>query len=218
MKITVGHLLIVAGVATYAVVGPLGKTLQPQINAARTFAADKLPYMEFLRPESPSAVESPLVPVKAVPPPSVPAVPGASAPAAMDLSANVADKLPPEETAGTAPAVSNVPPAPEASATESSPVSEPPKERPAPRRRRRHRVVKPAAATSSEAEAKPAAAKHTGKKDPLVGTYVALTLNTGNVVKGVLVERTATNYKVELPGMGPFDYPASTVKNIGPAE
>ena len=205
MKITVGHLLLVAGLGTYVVLGPLRTSLQPQINAARTFAADKLPYLDFLRPERPSAVESPLVPVTAVPSAPVPAAPESEvpAPAAQDLATNVADKLPAEESASPATSVPDVTPAGPATADVAPPVTEAPKKHLVLRHRRRKRSLKPVAAPAEPVKRAPG--KHGARKDPLVGTYVALTLATGNVVKGVLVERTATNYKVELPGMWPFD-------------
>lgn len=89
------------------------------------------------------------------------------------------------------------------------------------RKPRRRRAVKP---TPVAAAKRPAAKKAATKKAPakgidaLMGTYVAVTLKTGNVVKGILLEKTATNYKIELPGMGGFDYPVDSVKGIAAAE
>lgn len=55
-------------------------------------------------------------------------------------------------------------------------------------------------------------------KDPLIGSYVTLTLDSGREVKGILEERTATFYKIELPGMGPFTYQANKVISIKPSK
>lgn len=55
-------------------------------------------------------------------------------------------------------------------------------------------------------------------KDPLLGTMVALTLSSGREVRGILEERSATSYKIQLPGMGPFTYDAANVKAIKPAK
>ncbi len=56
------------------------------------------------------------------------------------------------------------------------------------------------------------------QRDPLLGSLVTLTLNSGREVKGILEERTATAYKIQLPGMGPFTYEASKVTAIKPAK
>jgi hypothetical protein len=71
----------------------------------------------------------------------------------------------------------------------------------------------PAAAAPAQAPAKPAA-----KKGSLVGSYVVLTLATGREVKGILQEQTPASYKVELPGLGAFTYPAQNVKDVRAAE
>jgi hypothetical protein len=55
-------------------------------------------------------------------------------------------------------------------------------------------------------------------KDPLLGNLVTLTLASGRDIKGVLIERTATSYKIEMPGMGPFTYDAAKVVAIKPAK
>lgn len=62
------------------------------------------------------------------------------------------------------------------------------------------------------------AAKAKSADDKLIGTYVALELATGREVKGILEEKTATHYKVELPGVGSFIYPLENVKSVKPAE
>ncbi|MFN0117719.1 MAG: hypothetical protein ACKVQC_05420 [Elusimicrobiota bacterium] len=53
---------------------------------------------------------------------------------------------------------------------------------------------------------------------PYLGTMVNLELKGGRVVPGILLEKTATSYKVELPGLGPFEYPISNVVSIKPAQ
>lgn len=55
-------------------------------------------------------------------------------------------------------------------------------------------------------------------KDPLLGNMVALTLSSGREVRGILEERTAASYKIQLPGMGPFTYDAANVKAIKAAK
>jgi len=52
----------------------------------------------------------------------------------------------------------------------------------------------------------------------LIGNYVSLQLTTGRQVKGILKEKTADHYKIELPGMGPFVYPVKDVRNVKLAE
>jgi|GEM_PF-4572438 len=52
----------------------------------------------------------------------------------------------------------------------------------------------------------------------LVGTYVALELKTGRVVKGILEGKSDKEYTVQLPGLGPFTYPIKDVSKITKAE
>jgi hypothetical protein len=93
-------------------------------------------------------------------------------------------------------------------------------------RHRRHRVrrAKPAAKTAPvamRAPAKPVAAKPTSSAsapDSLIGHYVALKLKSGREVKGVLRERTAQGVSLEIPGMGPFQYPNSNIDGIKAAD
>lgn len=91
-------------------------------------------------------------------------------------------------------------------------------------RRRRRRVRKAPVAAAKAAPASLAPVKKAAVKsdaaltDGLIGTYVSLKLKTGRDVKGVLQARTANEYTVEIPGMGPFKYPASNVLSVGPAE
>ncbi|MBV9080444.1 MAG: hypothetical protein JO102_04920, partial [Elusimicrobia bacterium] len=48
----------------------------------------------------------------------------------------------------------------------------------------------------------------------LVGYYVSLKLKNGREIKGALVEKTATAYRVELPGMGTMDYAVDDVVSV----
>jgi len=48
----------------------------------------------------------------------------------------------------------------------------------------------------------------------LTGKMVSLELTSGRIVQGVLQGKTASEYKVELPGLGIFSYPIQNVKNI----
>jgi hypothetical protein len=79
-------------------------------------------------------------------------------------------------------------------------------------------VVGEKAVSDAPAEVAPAPAAAAGNAEPLVGTYVALQLKSGREVKGVYQGRTATKYKIELPGMGPFEYDAANVAGVKPAE
>lgn len=210
MKITVGQVLLVVGAGTYAVLGPLGLSRKagPALEQARNFAADNLPYLESLRvgkpPASPPSTVADPPPVK---------------------EAAVLDRLPEAERQAS-PAgqfaevpLTPVPPveaAPQVAAPAKKSVSKPKAAAPKPVVRRRRTRTTSAAAASKRAPAPKAARKPAA--DALVGTYVALKLKSGNVVKGILLERSATNYKVELPGLGGFDYAANTVAGIAAAE
>ena len=77
MKISVGHVLLIAGVGTYVVLGPLDGADKATIfmSRARNVAADKLPYMEFLRTSKPKEKKTEVA-------------------APVDVPAAVADKIP----------------------------------------------------------------------------------------------------------------------------
>ncbi len=79
------------------------------------------------------------------------------------------------------------------------------------------KAARPVAKTAlppKPAPAKSAAVTRITGYERLVGAYVQLQLASGNEVKGILKEITATDYKVELPGLGDFPYLHSKVKNI----
>jgi len=48
----------------------------------------------------------------------------------------------------------------------------------------------------------------------LVGAYVSMQLTNGNEVKGILKDVTATEYKLEVPGLGDFIYQQPKVKSV----
>lgn len=52
----------------------------------------------------------------------------------------------------------------------------------------------------------------------LEGTYVEMELVTGRTVKGIYQGKSATDYTLEIVGMGPFKYPIKNVKVIKPAQ
>ena len=96
---------------------------------------------------------------------------------------------------------------------------------------RRKKVAVAAPVETAPSEAAPAAAA--GEKQPveevpkversadpnsLIGQYVAIELKTGRIVKGILEAQTATEYTVQLPGLGSFPYPIDNVKGIKRAE
>ncbi len=66
----------------------------------------------------------------------------------------------------------------------------------------------------AKAPAPPAAAK----APSMVGTYVSLELITGRSVQGILESKTATHYVLNVPGLGPLEYPIENVKSIVPAQ
>jgi len=187
-------------VGTYVVLGPLDGADKATIfiSEARNFAADKLPYMEFLRKGKSKKVEAPAAPVE------LPAVTEDRLPFSEVPLTPVPPVEAPPEVAPPVPDNPNLA-APKAEAS-AKPVV----------RRKRRPAPKAAAAAPADAPAKTATPKKTG--DKLVGSYVSLALKNGNTAKGILVSKTATNYRVELPGLGEFDYAANTVKSITAAE
>ncbi len=82
------------------------------------------------------------------------------------------------------------------------------------RRRRTRRSAAPAAAVQSPKTSSKSAASG----DKLVGSYVSVMLKSGREVKGIYQGKTANQYTIELPGMGPFQYPIENVTSIKPAE
>lgn len=71
---------------------------------------------------------------------------------------------------------------------------------------------------TSKSTAKPTAAKPTPPKSNMIGTYVSLELITGRAVQGILEGKTATHYVLNVPGLGPLEYPIENVKTVQPAQ
>jgi hypothetical protein len=213
VKITVGHFLILFATSGWALFSQLGST-ESLLDRARRFVSSRVAAVQakteqtvMERTATPRVVkgigsekntfsEVPLTPVPAE------AQPTATVPLAPAVT--------------EAPAVPVVQPVP----TQEKPALKPRRRKRLSARRTSARTAKVAAPVAAKTPAvrKTRAAAKTVVKDPLVGTYVSMTLKTGNVVKGILMEKSATNYKLELPGMGAFDYPATTVKAVTSAE
>jgi hypothetical protein len=77
-------------------------------------------------------------------------------------------------------------------------------------------VRKKTVRTKSPAVAKtvPAAAP----KSDLTGRYVSLELITGRSVQGIYQGKTATHHVLNVPGLGPLEYPIDNVKSVQSAE
>lgn len=48
----------------------------------------------------------------------------------------------------------------------------------------------------------------------MIGTYVIFELSSGRRIQGVYDGKKGDQYQIQLPGMGPFSYPANTVKSV----
>lgn len=204
MRITVGGVLLVVGAGAVVALGPAHNMdfsfVHHQVEAAQKSIESLMGL--FKKTESDSTI-----PVAVIP--------------AEEPVAEVVAK-PPEkvEVAPVAEVVPVVPVVPHAERVAAAIKRHRPKKRPS---KRQGNVLTNAADKAAVAvvAAKPEAKVH-GKtntvSDPLMGTYVALKLKTGREVKGVLRGKTATQYTLELPGMGPFQYPAENVISVAPAE
>ena len=60
--------------------------------------------------------------------------------------------------------------------------------------------------------------KPSGGVEKLVGTYVAMELKTGRTVRGIFEGKSPTHYTLQLPGMGPFKYAVADVKKVEPVK
>lgn len=190
MKITIGHVLVVGGVAGVLGLGPLYKmdfsklfSKIENINFSLDTVKKLIPFQKEIRsilpaPVSPMVVENP-----PAPPP----------PVAMPVAVEA-------------------PPVPEPKK-----ISEPVQKKTVKSRRKARRKTKAAVAATTQAKKAPAKSA-TKSSNALMGTYVTVSLKTGREVKGVYQKKTATHYVIELPGMGPFEYPIENVAGIKPAE
>ncbi len=190
MKITVGHLVIAAGVGTFLVLGPLGGF--NRIDKMRGVAV----------PEKETLAAAPESPAK-----DLPATPAADNKPALPFEEHLpaGEAEPKDVKASDAGRPLPVPPA-----TVAPKAVEPEAPAPAvkPVRRRRAKAASPAVSAS-----KPSAGASN-----LLGTYVTLKLANGREVKGALVEQTASLYKIELPGLGAMSYPLRDVISVSPAQ
>lgn len=187
MRITIGHVLIIGGVAGLLILGPFSK-----INFSKAFSKlEKINLPDSIKNYVPFQNQKKN---------------GATAPLTQVLE--------------PAPVVPAAPPP----VVETPPTPEPVIEKPAPvkavktrKRRRKSKAAVPAVKAAPVAKAAPAK-KNAAGGDELIGTYVAVSLKTGREVKGIYQSKTATHYVIELPGMGPFEYPIENVSTIKPAE
>jgi hypothetical protein len=205
MKITIGHILILAGVGSYAVMGPFNlvshEAVGQQLDRWSSKMEPLLSYIPYL-----SKATKPL-------------------PSPIDTTVNeinntevekqpIVDPVVKEESQITE-TVPVQPVSQDKILPEETPVLEKKVEQPVKKKRgRKKKTSKPVSGVktnNSNATSK-------GMADPLVGSYVALNLKSGREVKGVLKEHTATSYVIELPGMGPFTYSAETVVSVQPAQ
>jgi hypothetical protein len=208
MRITIGGILLVGGVAAVALLGPWGS---PE-NLLKQ-AVDGVS----------SLVKSVSAPAVIPAPAPTLATTSETTPAPVDVSTDtvaVEISTPPVVAVASSAAVVPV----EATVEPAKPARPALKTVPAKRLRRRHRrtrrvkavVEKPpkAAANAAAPAAKPAA----GGDDALIGRYVSVKLKSGRDVKGVLRERTKQGLTLEIPGMGPFQYQNSNIDGVKAAE
>lgn len=190
LRITIGHVLMVGGLGGYLAMGPLQEWNLPDWQEKIHSATAGITSMMDLFKSG------------ATPAPVAKSIP------AIEENLPPLESVPPAESepAAAAPPATQVP-VMEAEPVEVKPVIKAPGSNPKPARRRRAKPV-----LKKQIPAKAAT------NDPLMGSYVSLTLKSGREVKGILQERTASLYKIELPGMGPFTYNADTVVKIQPAQ
>lgn len=189
MRITVGGVLLFSGAAAMAAVGPF-KFVDPtkMIGAINGLKDSAGWVMDYFKLED---AESKAVEVVAAP---------------------VVESAPVSAPEPVAPAPVEGPPVMEPVA---APVVAPVQKK----RSRRRRAKKAPVASKAAKPAAPALVKtKAAATNGLVGTYVAVKLKTGREVKGVLQSQTVTEYTIEIPGMGPFQYPAANVLSVVPAE
>jgi hypothetical protein len=147
------------------------------------------------------------------PPPPLPGTSGVT-------STTSVNSLPVSTTAGNAympPLVSATPLAEEVATP--TPLPQPPVK--GKRHRRRRSAPKTAKRPVKAAKGKSAAVKKAAPSaagEPMVGSYVSLELITGRAVQGILEGKTPTHYILNVPGLGPLEYPVENVKSVQPAQ
>lgn len=196
MRITIGHVLmtvIVGGAVAYGVAKPdVGDWFQSRVQGVRDMVSSYVGFMKSGDLKTP-AVPPDEVPVEPEPVEVPPNEPVAPAPVAV---------VTPEPAAPPAPAVKSKP--------KKARKKSPPKKKPAARSAAKKPAVETPAPAASPAANAPA--------QDLIGAYVSIKLNTGRSVKGILEERTAAAYVVQLPGLGTFVYPVENVESVSLAE
>ena len=211
MRITVGGVLLVVGAGAFVALGPVPRMDSSFVNHQVESIRKSLEDLRGLFKKG-SADEASPVPVEKE---SLPVVEKPPEP----LSVPVVESQPPEKVEeAVVPVV--VPEVPHSERVAAAIKRHRPRNRPS---KRQGGVLTNAAdkAAVGVVAVKPSAiVKETENmgSDPLMGSYVALKLKTGREVKGVLRGKTAKLYTLELPGMGPFQYPAENVVGVTPAE
>ena len=247
MRITVGHVLILGGLGAYVAVSgaqrPAWMSLEKIDPYVEKVKANIQSLTSLLKSgeTGPLVVESPIaVPKAEEAPAAAVSTMTASAPlgdlAGAEAALNGGSQ--PAAEQGAAPAT----PAPAAPAVAQPEVKKPAPvvRKRAPRRtarrssRNRRRTpprkaaapaprAKPASAPATQAAtvqpaAQNAAATTTGGAERYMGQLVSMKLKTGRDVTGILESVTAGGYKLQLPGLGSFDYPRANVIEVRPAE
>lgn len=207
MRITVGGVLLFSGAAAFVVMGPFN-LVKPDLikNQIEGLKGSYEFIMGYFNPPKSLSLDSPepsdpLVPVEnntVDSQPSVEVVP------AVESAVSPAE-VTPSVTAPAAPLVAPVP-------VTTAPVVK--NSRVRRRRTKRAKAIPAASVVATPVGAK----KSVGVKDKLVGTYVALKLKSGRDVKGIYQAKTATQYTIEIPGMGPFQYPVENVVSVTAVE
>lgn len=220
MKITVGGLLLTAGLGAGILAGPLKVFDNPLLKDQAESISGTVGWMKNLVKGAWGGGE-PVVQES---------VPVTSTPLAVEATSPIVAT----EAAPVEPAKVDVTPLPPP-IVEAAPAAEPVKAVPVKTkrvrgaRRVRTKKVKVRRAAKSGAKVVPSAAAPVAASpavaneapaagNSLIGTYVVLQLKSGREVKGVLQAKTPTHYKMELPGMGPFEYPVENVTAIAAAE
>lgn len=128
----------------------------------------------------------------------------------------------PPVSASTAPVRDNpvvatsTPPAKAAAPAKAAPVRK--KIRSRRKRVRKKRSVKRRKKTVKKKRATVKKAAPADRYSSFKGAYVEMSLKSGSSVKGVYLGRSGTNIKLDIPGLGPFDYPAGDVTGMKIAE
>ncbi len=222
MRLTIGGVLVVAGLAGSAVYFGMEPARLGQAVSKIRGAANGAMSLVGLYKSGDSTPEA------YSPPPPFPGVSAGTStietviPGSTSTSAVAVDNLPnsPASASGYQPAVATSIPVPVA-----EPTPEPEKPKPVLKKRRTRKRAAVAAPVKKKAVRKPkqaakvssAPAKAPAPSSLLMGTYVSLELITGRAVQGVLEGKTATHYVLNVPGLGPLEYPIENVKSIQPA-